>query len=96
MSGLTEIIESTLTNQRSPRKKKPKRYSDLVWNSQASVGDTVYMESYPDIKMTVSALPRVNHAAWTSGDEHFVSVQWFDIKRRMISMEVSASTLVRD
>lgn len=96
MTDLETVLESRNKPQAAKRVKKPKKYSDLVWNSMAHVGDVVYMPSNPDVKMTVAKLPYINHAAHSFGRQYEVSVQWLDANGHMTSATVYADTLLRD
>lgn len=96
MSNIEDVLESLSKGKPVKRARKPKKYSDLVWNSQANLGDVVYMPSSPDVKMTVAKLPRINHAAHTYGQQYEVVVQWLDASNQLTSATIFADTLLRD
>lgn len=96
MSTLSDILENQINPTKEPRKRKPKNYGDLVWNSQANIGDVVYMASNPDVKMTVAQLPRINRTAHSVNNRYEVTVQWLDTNNHMTNAVVDADTLLKD
>ena len=86
-------LVSNMTKARPARKRRPKNYDDLCWNSQARVGDVVYMPSNPEVRMTVQEIPRCNHAA---GHTQEVSVQWLDANGHFTQAKMLARTLAKD
>lgn len=96
MSDLESVIEGRTKAKPTTRARKPKWYGDLLWNSQARVGDVVYMPSNPDVKMTVNKVPRINHAAHIPSNVYTVGVQWLDQSGQITMAELNADTLLRD
>lgn len=68
------VVEGIAVPKKKARVRKPKNYGDLCWNSQAKVGDVVYLPSDPNVKMTVQELCRYNYTANHSDPE--VVVTW--------------------
>lgn len=83
------------TATRAPRVSKPKNYRDLVWNSQARLGDVVYLPSAPERLMTVVKLPLVNHAAHTTGRLYEVNVVWFDVNGHITWATIVSDALLK-
>ena len=95
---MTYSIEDELGEEpkRKKRKSKPKNYGDRVWNSQAKVGDVVYLPSSPDVKMTVVRLPNINYAAHTSLNVYEVTLQWLDANNQMTEATINSRSLLQD
>jgi hypothetical protein len=87
-------LVSNMAKARPPRKRRPKNYDDLCWNSVARVGDVVYMPSNPDVRMTVQEIHHHNRAANNHPQE--VSVQWLDANGHFTQAKMLAKTLVKD
>jgi hypothetical protein len=75
------------------RKRRPKNYDDLCWNSLARVGDVVYMPSNPEVLMTVQEILRCNRAANHTQE---VLVQWLDTNGHFTEAKMLARTLVKE
>lgn len=95
MNALDSYVMDELLASRAKktRKKRVKNYDDLCWNSQARVGDVVYMPSNPEVRMTVQEILRCNRAANHTQE---VLVQWLDANGHFTQAKMLAKTLVKE